>query len=100
MLDGGTADRAATMFDALVEQWTTCRAGRSHPFPLETDPDVLGSGFDDLFSDTGSGRYTLAIARDENVVVLIEVTGYVDRPVHILRTAMDHAITEQPSPGG
>ena len=49
VLDGGTADRAATMFDALVEQWRTCRAGRSHPFPLETDPEVLGSGFDDLF---------------------------------------------------
>ena len=100
VLDGGTADRAATMFDALVEQWTTCRAGRSHPFPVKTDPELLGSGFDDLRVDAGSGRNTLAIARDENVVVLIEITGFVDRDGHILRTAMDHAITEQPPPGG
>ena len=99
VLDGGTADRAATMFDALVEQWTSCRAGRSHPFPLRTDPDVLGSGFDDLFGG-GRGRYSLSIARDQNVVVLIEVNGYIDRPNHVLRTAMDHAITEQPPPGG
>jgi hypothetical protein len=99
VLDGGTAERAATMFDALVEQWRTCRGGRSHLDPLGNE-DVQGSGLDELFSDTGSGRYSLAIARAENVVVLFEVTGYIDRPTLMLRTAMDHAITAQPSPGG
>ena len=92
VLDGGTADRAAIMFDALLEHWRTCRAGRSHPVPFISS-DVQGTGLDDVFEDSGGG-YSLAIARDENVVVLVEVTGYIDGSIHILRTALDQAITD------
>ena len=99
VLDGGTADRAATMFDALVEHWTTCRLGTRLP-PVtsgETRTSTARASTTCSAAAFGEGAYSLGIARDQNVVVLFEVTGYIDRP-HILRAAMDHAITEQRSP--
>jgi hypothetical protein len=48
---------------------------------------------------SGDGPYSVGMARDRNVVVVLEVSGSIDRGVFLLEMAMDRAITEERSPG-
>jgi hypothetical protein len=40
------------------------------------------------------------MARARNVVVVLEVSGFIDRRVSLLEMAMDRAVTEQTLPDG
>jgi hypothetical protein len=40
------------------------------------------------------------MARARNVVVVLEVSGFIDRGTNLLQMAMDRAVTDQTSPDG
>lgn len=97
VLDGGTASRTAVLFDAMVARWKNCRPGNVSPDRAENEADRIRSGFDDLFDGRMPSKngYSVGIARDRNVVVVLEVSGYIDRGSFLLELAMDQALIHE-----
>jgi hypothetical protein len=102
VLDGGTASRTAALFDTMVARWRNCGSERAPRDPDEAEADRIRAGFDDLFESSmeGEAGYSVGMARARNVVVVLEVSGFIDRGTSLLEMAMDRAVTEQMSPYG